>query len=152
MNIIDRKTLLEQLIGTMHALKHRVFIGLQAPAGLTSAQIMAVGAIARQPGLGIKELAAVLDISSSAATQLVDALVDKGFLSRQADTTDRRAINILLSETSYQKIEEMKCFHRDRLAKLFEALTDDELEMYAKLTHKIMAAWPGKDIPDDCHH
>ena len=152
MNNIDRNALLEQLIGSMHALKHKVFAGMQPPAGLTSTQVMAVGIVARQQGAGIKELASALDISSSAATQLVDALVDKGFLTRQVDLSDRRAINIQLSDTARHKMAEMTGFHRDRLAALFGVLSDVELAQYTAMTCKILSAWPGKDTSHDCHH
>ena len=100
---------------------------------LTYSQWQALNHVRKQKKVSIKELAALLDITSSAATQIVDGLVKKGFLVRERSRQDRRMQKITLSRKSLIQMEKsMK-----KICPLFNALDDDELTEYCRLTAKI---------------
>ena len=138
--MIDRKLQIEQLIEKLHAFKRLMNPDSQCPGEdpLAPSQWMALFLISRQEGIGIKELAAQLGISSSAATQLVDSLVAKGMLLRQPSPDDRRALRLSLPEESRQKIEAMKVQRLERFYAVFSPLDDNEFRTLIGLLDKVV--------------
>ena len=95
---------------------------------------------AKKRGPTVKELAQALMVSSSAITQAIDGLVEKGYLIRETHSRDRRVTVILLSPQMQQKLTEFKKLFATQSAPLFEALTEEELMEYHRLNKKIVDA------------
>ncbi|MBI2906739.1 MAG: MarR family transcriptional regulator [Chloroflexi bacterium] len=93
--------------------------------------------VKNSPGIGIKELATSLSITSSAATQQVDNLVRKGYLTRKANTEDRRSLNLRLSANLSNRLEEIETAFIEEMIGRFGVLSDDELAAYAELNRRI---------------
>ena len=87
--------------------------------------------------ISIKDLANLLTITSSAATQIVDGLVKKGLLLRRRNKEDRRILNIELSVKTKGKLDSIKSAGFNTLLVLFDALDDEELQNYRDLNNKI---------------
>lgn len=66
-------------------------------AGLTGAQVWALHLINRQPGLGIKDLAQVMDVRQPTASILAKALVQLGLVQALREAQDRRATQLQLT-------------------------------------------------------
>ena len=98
---------------------------------------MALAAVMRKENVSITELAETLGVTASATTQLVDELVIKGYLMREDKTGDRRTLSLSLSDKCKKKFGDMKTKHIDRFMRMFDALTDKELEQYAAFNKKI---------------
>lgn len=108
-------------------------------SGLTHAQWIALWVIRDNEGVGIKKIAEVLGVSSSAATQMVDDLESHNFVTRKTSETDKRVLIISLTEKAEQQFEEM---HRERIrtfSTLFDALSEDEFNQYVSLNKKIIS-------------
>jgi DNA-binding MarR family transcriptional regulator len=138
----DRKQQIEQLMEKLHSLKRLMTPDSLAAGGedcLAHSQWLALHLVSRQEGIGIKELAAALSITSSAATQLVDGLVNKGFLNRQPSLEDRRALHLSLPEESRQKIDAIKVQRLERLCAIFGALDDAEFQTLLDLIDKVIS-------------
>lgn len=86
----------------------------------------------------VKEVAKALGITSSAATQLVDGLVEGGYVAKKEDSEDRRAVTLTLSKNAAAQVEKMKKRGVLKFLKLFEGLTDAELDQYLALNRKIV--------------
>src|SRR5689334_16503672 len=65
--------------------------------GITFPQLRILFLVRRDPGSDLRSLAERLDVGTSAASQQVDRLVDKGLLSRLEDPEDRRRLRISLT-------------------------------------------------------
>lgn len=89
--------------------------------------------------IGIKDIAQKLGISSSAATQLVDSLVQNGYLDRKQNPDDRRSLCIEISAKAKKQIHLLKKNRLQHLAEVFSVLSDKELEQYVQLNAKISA-------------
>jgi DNA-binding MarR family transcriptional regulator len=100
---------------------------------ITYSQWQVLNLVRKHDGMNIKHLAGLLDITSSAATQIVDGLVKKGFLSRSRCKVDRRIQEIALSKRSVMQLERSM----QKICPIFEVLEDDELIDYCRLTAKI---------------
>ncbi|MEI6499270.1 MAG: MarR family transcriptional regulator [bacterium] len=105
---------------------------------ITPAQWHVLFVVRENDGISSKEIAINLNISSSAATQLIDSLVAKDFLVRESDSDDRRALKIHLSDSSKSFVSKMKSRSFERLDQIFKALSDEELEKYFVLNQKIV--------------
>jgi DNA-binding MarR family transcriptional regulator len=57
-----------------------------------------IGSVRRGGSLAMGDLAAGLSMSKQAASQLVDALVTRGYLDRSPDQVDRRRMSVVLTE------------------------------------------------------
>ena len=85
-----------------------------------------------------------MEMSSSAATQLVDVLVQAGLVIRQEDPKDRRLVQLELSPKGKKHIKATKEKRIAEMAGLFDALTDRELEEYVRLQKKITSSFLDK--------
>lgn len=136
----SRKENVEEIMQSLHGIRrkfvaHKFVKNKKSP--ITSSQWMALGVVMRHEDLSITGLAEILHVTSSATTQLVDELVDKGYLVREDKTGDRRMLSLALSPMCRKKIGEIKKRNIKRFAGIFDALSDKELERFAFLSKKI---------------
>jgi len=138
----NRKRLLEDILESFHSIKQALARHAVAKRAFfaTSSQGLVFFFIARRGTLGVKEIAAGLNITSSAATQLIDRLVRKGYLSRKENPGDRRALMITLSPKGKRHFGLLQKEGVKKMSLLFEILKEDEVEEYYRLNRKIASA------------
>lgn len=137
--MINRKLLLRQLLQDMHATRHKFLVGFHSANELviTPTQGFVLRFLAANDCVTIKAIAQALHISSSAATQLVDGLVEKSYLVRRDHPKDRRAITVCLSEKAKKMFAQFDKQCLEKMIRLFQALDDQELEQFTALNKKI---------------
>jgi DNA-binding MarR family transcriptional regulator len=138
--MIDRETKIENLLEsfrTVHRKMAKVIQSMTSDLNITYTQLIILGMVKEHEGFSIKELSGLMGMSSSAATQQVDSLVKKGYLVREGNLTDRRAIKIRLSNEMLARFGEIKKHQMERLITLFETLSDQEIQTYCRLSQKI---------------
>ncbi len=106
--------------------------------GLTRAQLGILMAIAHDGPQSIKELAQHFMMSSSAATQMVHALVTAKLLTRAEDAYDRRRICVALTPEGKKRLAKAKAHHTAWFADLLSVLSDQELSQLQKIQQKII--------------
>lgn len=62
--------------------------------GLSVSQCYGLGAVVENPQLTVNELAATLYLEKSTASRLVNGLVERGLVTKQADSKDRRTLRL----------------------------------------------------------
>ena len=77
--------------------------------------------------LPMGHLAEALDVSQASATGIVDRMEQRGLVTRQRDPDDRRVTRVALTDEGRAVISGLATERRDRLSKLLDELTDDEL-------------------------
>lgn len=107
---------------------------------LPRAQGEAFFVIGHEKSVTLGDLARHLSVTPGAATQLVEPLVQSGYVIRTPDTKDRRTIHLTLTETgsTYQKT--LKTEKMSRVTGLLEVLSDDELSTLTELLEKVNTA------------
>lgn len=95
--------------------------------GITFPQLRILFLVRRDPGSDLRSLAERLDVGTSAASQQVDRLVDKGLLSRLEDPADRRRLQISLTDKGNEAVESISAASRDYVHAIFEQFTDGQL-------------------------
>lgn len=136
----DRRKLIEKILENIHAIKHEIASELRffsTNTQITHSQWLVLHFVKSNGTINIKDLASLLDTTSSAATQIVGGLVNKGLLLRKRNPDDRRTLKIELSEKFKKQFDSIKNRSFKTLSSLFDALEDDELLKYCELSDKI---------------
>jgi len=138
-----RKQYIEEIIGDIQVIRRK--FAAQWPTKshtqnitITASQWGALVIVMHHEKLNITELAEMLGVTASAATQLINQLVAKGYVVREGKVGDRRTLSLSPSDLCKKKIGEMKAKRMDQFKYMFDVLTDKELEQYAKLNKKII--------------
>lgn len=95
--------------------------------GLTPQQHQALLAVRAHPGpnpMTVGELASSLMIKNHSALGLVDRLVERGLLLREASRQDRRCVVLTLSETGSRKLETISRNNLGQLKNTLPAFAD----------------------------
>jgi DNA-binding MarR family transcriptional regulator len=106
--------------------------------GVSRAQLEALFLISKQP-LSIKNLAGFLRVTGGAATQMVDSLAAKGFVERFASKTDRRSVDIMLTDEGREKFMVMKKAYLGRLGDILAPVSDDQLTKLVQATEQVLS-------------
>ena len=103
----------------------------------THAQIGVLAVLARDGSLGVRDLAARFGTSSSATTQLINAMVTEGLVARADDAKDRRHVRLTLTAVGKKKLMTARGARLKAMTKMFEPLSDGELAQFLKLQKKM---------------
>lgn len=137
----SRKQKVEKLIGNFQPLRHVMALPptkSNGSPGITSSQWGVLLLVEQFGGSTVKGVAKTLGITSSAATQLIDGLVNNGYIERETHPNDRRAVTLSLSKKMVVKVEKMKKNILQKYLIFFEVLTDREFDQYIILNKKIV--------------
>jgi DNA-binding MarR family transcriptional regulator len=146
----DRRKQVEEMMEGFMALKHRMAFDRRLSASksrITPAQWGVVVYIRNHAACTVKDIATAFSMTSSAATQLVEGLVKKGFIERKPLESDRRSVALTLSKKTHQHMRAMREIAAERFLELFKTLTDKEFEQYCVLHRKMVQSFCG-----DCVH
>jgi DNA-binding MarR family transcriptional regulator len=141
-----RSNIIKNIFENLYIIRQRIASDMNLPLNempLTYSQWQVLNHVAKKKSINIKDLAGLLDITSSAATQIVDGLVNKELLTRKRSIKDRRVLEITLSKKSIMHMKKsMKT-----IFPIFDVLDDKELKDYCHITSKLA----GKEsIVEDC--
>ena len=104
----------------------------------THAQIGILFILSHGGPMSLKAIAERLCMTSSAATQLVNGLVEDKMITRREDETDRRKIVLTLTATGKNALAAAKKARLSALTALLEPLSDAELLQWKTLQDKIL--------------
>lgn len=99
------------------------FLGLE----VTMSQAKCLYVVSVRPGIGMSALAEQLHVGLSAASGLVDRLVEHSYLERREDPSDRRQQQVLLTAAGEAVVERIRELNRELLRRLLDGLTIVEL-------------------------
>jgi MarR family transcriptional regulator, lower aerobic nicotinate degradation pathway regulator len=109
-----------------------------SPRGLSIAQYHLLEPLASGPRTN-RELAELAGIAPPTATRLVDGLLQRGFVSRVEDPTDRRAVVISLTPAGRTALAKKEREYAAGRARIAEALEPHEQEVAAELLRRLAA-------------
>ena len=109
-----------------------------APTGVTLPQALALATIKSGPGpITPSRLAHYLTQETQSVTGLIDRMEKQDWVRRVRDLPDRRAIRLELTAAGEAKLAETLGPSGETTARMFEALTSDELATLSKLLDKV---------------
>jgi MarR family transcriptional regulator, organic hydroperoxide resistance regulator len=135
-----RRKQIEEIAESFYSIRRKISVEMHFyfdQEHITPSQWLVLHLAKKHKNMSIKDLASLLEITSSAVTQIVDVLVNKGLLLRKSKPGDRRTLELELSEKSKKQFESIKSKSVNTIASLFDVLDDDELSKYLELSTKI---------------
>lgn len=102
------------------------FVRYAKERGLSMSQLEALFFIYHKGGGGVKDLGDHLGVSSAAASQMLERLVQQHLILRTEDPLDRRGKQLVLTERGIQTIQESIRSREEWMDELPKALSADE--------------------------
>jgi DNA-binding MarR family transcriptional regulator len=136
----NRKQKIEELLADLQSLRRTMAFRAAGSAKMpriTPSQWGLLMLVEQRGKSTVKDVAKTLNITSSAATQLVDGLTESGYLLRKTSADDRRTVTLTLSKKSQSQVSRMKKDVLQKFLKIFAVLTDKEFDQYLALNKKI---------------
>jgi DNA-binding MarR family transcriptional regulator len=130
---MDRAALREELLDELFANapgKALLFMRRWPGGALSLVHLNVMTILSADGDLPMSQLAEALDVSQASATGIVDRMEQRGLVSRQRDEEDRRVTRVHLTDRGRQVIERLGAERRDKLSKLLDQLTDEELQAF----------------------
>ena len=87
-------------------------------------------------GVMLKTLAEKVKLTCGAVSIIVDSLVKQDLLERRHSASDRRAVNIFLSENGKEKIGSYVNFYNRKTADFLAELSEEEQQIFLKLLQR----------------
>jgi len=140
---LDRQTLLTELLDelTSHTPAGIMRYMRRWPSGPLSLVHLHVLTVLEIDGeLTMRGLAESLDVSQASATGIVDRMAQRGLVERRGDPDDRRVVRVALTATGRQLIEGIAAERKERLGRLLEELSDDDLDGFLRGTRALRIA------------
>jgi DNA-binding MarR family transcriptional regulator len=106
----------------------RDFLAYIRESGLSMSQVGALFQIRRRESCGVSDLGDRLGVSSSAASQLLERLVQQGIVLRSEDPSDRRVKQLVLTEKGHEILQETIRARQSWLSDLGKTLSAGEKE------------------------
>ncbi len=106
-------------------------------SGLTFTQLKLLNLIAHTEGHTVSDVAAFLGVSNAAASKGVDRLVRRGLLKREEAESDRRAVELSLSDEGRVLLEKYEAVTQKAMSELFGGLSPKELRDTARLLDRL---------------
>ena len=144
----DRDRTIQEIVENMVLMRRGIVSQRKIPQDdrrIYRGQGIALAIVGRCRGLSIKDVAERMDVSGSAATQLIDSLVREGLLRREVDPNDRRIMRISLTDKGKSGLEKFRKTRVEAMSKILSPLDNQELEMFRNLLEKIVAGNPASN-------
>ncbi len=137
-------------ISMRHSMRNTIRYARES--GLSMSHIGAIFHIHRIGSCGVTEIGDHLGVTSAAASQLLDRLVQQGLVERSEDPVDRRVKRIELTEKGQHLFEEGVRARQSWLDDLARTLSDQEKEqittafsiLISKVSQLSHSAFPGE--------
>ena len=127
-----------RLLGVTRAAENelREYLRLKHETTLPRFDVMAA-LYRRREGVTMSELSRMLLVSNGNATAVVDRLEGEGLVLRTPSEVDRRTVHVALTAEGLKAFATMAEGHEAEVARLFAALTDDELDQMTAILKRI---------------
>jgi len=96
-------------------------------SGMQAAQYRVLGVLMKAGTLPVSEIGRRLYISKPYMTALIDTLIEGGFVQRLPDLSDRRVINITITEQGKKYLKQSVTLYKNELKVLLSCLDDTDL-------------------------
>ncbi|WP_235861400.1 MarR family winged helix-turn-helix transcriptional regulator [Tersicoccus phoenicis] len=133
----DPRELAELFHAVSRSMRRRMLAQLE-PWGITPHHARALRCIGETDRARLRDVADRLRIAARSATEVVDALQEKGLVTREPDPLDRRATLVSPTEDGRRLVEAIDAARAERNAEFFGALTAQD----RATLHRILGSLP----------
>ena len=105
--------------------------------GLAGCQTPYLTALHRNPGISQEELARMLNVNKSSVTRQLATLEEKGYVIRQASSSDKRILLVYPTDKANQLIDRIFACYSSWSSYLTQDFTEEEKETLSRLMARI---------------
>jgi DNA-binding MarR family transcriptional regulator len=133
---VSLEVILQEWFGIFRRRMMGSFFTYARDKGLTMAQLGAMFHIYQKGACGVSDIGSDLGVTNSAASQMIERLVQLKLITRSEDLTDRRLKQIVLTDKGRQILQDSSKANQDWLENLVKTMTIEEQEQvrYALVT------------------
>ncbi len=143
--------LLPELMGLLHAAIAGDTLAIMHDANLTMPQLVSLHIVRHRDGMRISDLGGTLGLSTSAASAMVDRMVERGLFLRAEDPSDRRQKRIAIAGDGVVLIERLTAARASELAAglahVDPALRVQLADVLEQAVHQLRARHPRGSTP-----
>jgi DNA-binding MarR family transcriptional regulator len=99
---------------------------------LTPSQVEVLGCVRRRPGIGVRDAAAALRLAPNTVSTIVGQLVEIGFLRREPDPDDARAVCLRLTAAGHRRVHAWRDRSTQTVDRALQSLDADERAALAR--------------------
>ena len=114
---------------------------------LTVAQLRVLLVLQSMGSCRMSDIASILDVALPTTTGIIDKLVKKELVIREADPQDRRLVICRLSNAGQDLINRLWTSGQFQMERLLEGLTDEELEKASEVAEMLFNNLANKNQP-----
>lgn len=133
----ERDTLEDKLLWQLRTCGHFLHHNTGGKAG----QHRILTILAERGDTTQKELQEILDVRSGSISEILNKVEADGFIERIQSKTDKRQMNLKLTESGREAASQMGQQSRDLVSELFAGLSEEEKEQLAGLLEKVLGDW-----------
>ena len=111
--------------------------GIFTKGNLTVPDIIVMDALKEKGQCTMGFLAGILNLTTSAATVIVDRMIRKGLAKRERSKEDRRVVRVALMKKGEETINNLNAERRHMANELFSVLNEKERREYLRLIEKV---------------
>jgi len=100
---------------------------------ITLPQLVVVNVLAREGELRMTDLARSMNVTTAAMTGIIDRLVRDGYVKREADAGDRRAVKVSVTAKGLKVAKSAAEHHKKIIARVFSVISQTEREEYLRI-------------------
>ena len=105
---------------------------------LSILEVHTIEALGRRPGLKMRDLAEIMEISTPSVTSVIDKLEKKGFAHRKTTPADRRVFLIELTKKGMALFEKHSDQHRVIAERVLSCISGDNVALFVDTLRKIV--------------
>lgn len=103
------------------------FRDVEQSCGVTGSQLWILQEVAKNPDIGVSELAEHMSIHQSTCSQLVEKLVTRGLISKERAKEDQRRVGLCVTDEAIQILKKAPGPAQGILPEALQSLSEDEL-------------------------
>lgn len=127
-----------EILRTIPVFVRKIHAGTIQHLSLTPAQLFVLILVLEKKSCRLSDISRELSISAPTATGIVDRLERDGYVKREHDNKDRRAVNVVLTKKGQKFISESHVKKFDRFRKILRILTPEERKQYLHILRKLV--------------
>lgn len=109
-----------------------------AKGNLAVSHIVVLDMLSAKKACTMGELARTMDLTMSAATGIIDKMIELGLVKRERSSSDRRVVRVMLLKRGSDLMRKVNVERRKMIDRMFTVLTDTEKHEYLRLFRKVI--------------
>lgn len=116
------------------------------PLDLSVLQFRALGFVRRNPGVSLSHVASYIGLTLPSTSKMIDGMVERGLVVREASTDDRRRITLRLSAAGQQVVNDAHRVTQRHIAETIAPLSGEQRNAVSQAMHLLRPLFTSDEL------